>query len=56
VREERFAGVGVHVGGGDCGAMTDGLGGVFVGKGGGEVCAIDLGIVRYLLNIGCIGW
>lgn len=31
--EERFTGGGVHVGGGDCGAVADGLGGVFVGGG-----------------------
>lgn len=40
--EEGFGGRGVHVGGGDGGAVADGLGGVFVGGGGGVVGAIDL--------------
>jgi hypothetical protein len=49
VREERFAGVGVHVGGGDCGGVADGLGGVFVGEGGGEVGAINLCVLLGLV-------
>jgi hypothetical protein len=42
--EERFAGGGVHVGGGDGGVVTDGLGGVFVGGGrlGAVMGAVDL--------------
>jgi hypothetical protein len=33
----------VHVRRGDGGSVADGLGGVLVGRGGGVVCAIDLG-------------
>lgn len=42
VGQERFGGNGVHVRGGNCGAVVDPLGGVGVGAGGGEVGAVDL--------------
>ncbi len=48
--EEGGGGCGVHVWGGDCGAVADGLGGVGVRGVGGEVGAVDLG------GLGLAGW
>ena len=42
VGEEGFEGVGVHVWGGYCGGVADGLGRVGVRSVGGEVRAVDL--------------
>lgn len=59
-REERFCGVGVHVRGGDCGAVPDGLRGVLVGGVGGVVGAVDLvvrGCVSFVYSFdGGLGW
>lgn len=43
VGEEGFSGGGVHVRGGDCGAVADGLRRVLVGQLGSVVRAVDLG-------------
>lgn len=43
--EEFLDGGGVHVRGGNGGAVADGLGAVIVGGGGGVVCAVDLGVL-----------
>jgi hypothetical protein len=40
--------------GGDCGFVTDGLRGVFVGLGGGIVCAVDLDITVTFLSSICV--
>ncbi len=51
--EEGLGSAGVHVRGGDCGGVTDGLGGVGVGRGRGVVRAIDL---WWCYLVGRHGW
>lgn len=51
VREEGFGSGGVHVRGGNCGAESDGLGGVFVGERRGVMRSVNLFGVRVMVMV-----